>query len=134
MIWPITHSANATTSSRPPSAAANRNPRRTKAPTSAPSGGGAAGLAQGSREVRSVAVMTMVYPFRIGSVEQHGAQVEPAEHTISRLGVDTWLAPGRQHLRAGGGERLGLGQRRDFAVPAHLLELLVVLGGSRFAA
>src|SRR6476646_11474779 len=135
MIWPSTQSAAATTSSRHPMAAATRNPRGTTwAACSESRRRSTAGPAQGSRGVRSDAVMRPVYPFRGASVEQHRAQVEPAQHPVGCLGVDAGLAARGQHLRTGGGEGLGLHGGDDLVVTAYGLGVLAVLGGLRVAA
>src|SRR5690348_310760 len=135
MIWPTTQSAAATTSRRQPMAAVTRRPRgTTSAALSESRRRSTAGPAQGSRGVRSVAVMGWVYPFRAPSVEQNRAQVEPAQHAVGGLRVDARLAACGQHLGAGGGERLGLHGCHDFTVAAHGFGAFAVLRRRRVAA
>src|SRR5690348_936277 len=132
MIWPSTHSAAATTSTRQPSAAATRSPRgTTSAALSESRRRSTAGPAQGSRGVRSVAVMGPVYPVCPASVEQYRAQVEPAHHAVGRLRVDARLPAGGEHLRAGGGQRFGLHVLHDLTVAAHGFGPFAVLRGRR---
>src|SRR3954451_12762767 len=99
MIWPSTHSTAATTSRRHPMAAVTRTPRgTTSAALSESRRRSTAGPAQGSRAVRSVAVMGWVYPFRAPSVDQYRAQVEPAQHAVGGLRVAARLATDSEHL------------------------------------
>src|SRR5262245_5534967 len=135
MTCPTTHSAAATTSSRHPSAAATRRPLGTwSAAFSGSRRRSTPGPAQGSRGVRSDAVMAPVYPFGTPSVEQYGAQVEPSQHPIGGFGVDAGLAARGQHLGAGGREGLGLYRGHHLPVAAHGLGVLAVLGRRRVAA
>src|SRR6476469_2873227 len=135
MIWPSTQSAAATTSRRHPMAAVTRRPRgTTSAALSESRRRSTAGPAQGSRGVRSVAVMRWVYPFRGPSVEQNRAQIEPCQHAVGRLRVDARLATGGEHLRARGGERFGLHGCHDLTVAAHGFGALTVLSRHQVAA